>query len=69
MLVKTFLETRLAVGRLGWILGYGRVRPTTMVRGVSSCDSARHKLALTSNRNGDDDEQVDVKESRVQNGK
>jgi len=28
MLVKTLRETRLAVGRLWWILGYGRVRPT-----------------------------------------
>jgi hypothetical protein len=28
ILVKTFLDTKLAVGRFGWILGYGRVRPT-----------------------------------------
>jgi hypothetical protein len=28
ILVRTFLDTRLAVGRFGWILGYGNVRPT-----------------------------------------
>ena len=32
ILVKTFFETRLAVGRFGWILGYGNVRPTERVR-------------------------------------
>lgn len=26
--VKTFFEIRFAVGRFGWIRGYGSVRPT-----------------------------------------
>ena len=28
MLARTFLDTRLAVGLLGCIIGYGNVRPT-----------------------------------------
>jgi hypothetical protein len=28
MLVNTFFDTKLAVGRLGCIFGYGKVRPT-----------------------------------------
>ena len=60
MLVKTLRETRLAVGRLWWILGYGRVRPTadqqssfatwprTMRRGYQ--DSLATAIGMITNR-------------------
>ncbi len=36
MLVRTFLDTKLAVGRLGTILPYGRVRPTVSQTAIFS---------------------------------
>jgi hypothetical protein len=59
MLVSTFFETKLAVGRFGWILGYGRVLPTVSAISTNRCLWAR---AHTSNSYGYDDKQIDVQE-------
>ena len=68
MLVKTLRETRLAVGRLWWILGYGRVRPTADQQSSFATWSRTMRRGelpgLTGNSNRDDNKQIDVKESK-----
>jgi hypothetical protein len=44
ILVKTFLETREAVGRFGWILGYGSVRPIATAIGIMTNRSMYRNL-------------------------
>ena len=59
MLTRTFRDTRLAVGRLGWIRSYGRVRPTEEMR-VSHGDRLSIQGRRTRDGDRDDNEQVDV---------
>ncbi len=59
MLVRTFLETKLAVGRLGWIFGYGSVRPT--VKGSKLC-RAHERRSHTGDSDRDDHKEIDIKE-------
>lgn len=61
MLVNTFLDTRLAVGRLWYIRGYGRVRPTAKKKLMLKF--VLDKVAsLTCYSNWGNDEKVNVKE-------
>lgn len=73
ILVRTFLETKEPVGRLGCRSGYGRVRPTGMKRSEArvSIDGtvARCQKQLTGNSDGNDDEEIDVEELEVAEGR
>lgn len=59
ILQSTFLDTRLAVGPLGKMRGYGSVRPTKDKISLCVYTPARR---LTCNGNWYDDEEVDVQE-------
>jgi hypothetical protein len=64
MLDSTFLETRLAVGRLGYIRGYGSVRPTRILLSAAldrDDISQRNISQRTGYGNRYNNEQIDVK--------
>lgn len=56
MLVKTFFETKLAVGRLGCIREKGNVRPTA----PASVMTPYLHFLLTSNCDRDNNKQIDI---------
>lgn len=58
--VKTFFETRFAVGRLGWMRGNASVRPTD-----PSSVQRRRREGRTGHRDRENEEEVDVQELKV----
>lgn len=60
--VSTFLEIKLAVGRLGWIREKASVRPTEERIEVSSRQNFSDWRSLTRDSDGQNQEKVDVQE-------